>query len=506
MNMRYERKIDVNDCVDQDHDQIYISRHAMKFAVEERFSPIKIKCEPALKSQNDASLIVKEFLNHIEKSFRKLNPRYSNPLGFDHYMVDNTGDLICFTNYIELFIYLCDIHNYPETINNIKIRPLLPTKLPARNAVILKFIDNKIKLDDIQNIIKDKLRSVYKIEEMLGTITYRSRHIRVDLLSIEEHNSILNSGKIVIEGHLYEIDEYLPSPRILICSKCNTPGHIKKNCKATIEICKRCGNDKNDGVDHKECNIKCHHCGGDHEATNYKCVTISNFRQELLRNLKNNTHLLPPHIQLYIPQQFRDKKGMKFLKNKNDEIHKVQARSVNSINVNSQDFNVWPLLNSTSSTASIATTTWNSELKRLQDELENLKREHDNGIKQIKMEYDNQIQKMVQGWQLINLQIKTQAEAISDVYATVAETLPSMIQSIQIINQVVKELNGNTTNDNERQARENTITTIDGTINTFNHRLLFLTDHHQKLKMLMNKQNELLLKGMNSIDQLPNEL
>ncbi|CAF2962996.1 unnamed protein product [Rotaria sp. Silwood2] len=489
-------------------EQIYVSHHALKFAVEDRLPPLKIQCDPALTNQDDALLIAKGYLNHIEKNFRKLNPRYNNPLGFDHYMIDSNGALICFTKSMELFIYMCNINNYPEDINNRKIRPILPTKLPARNAIILKFIDNKIKFEDIQIVVKEKMKSVYSIEEMLGTITYRSRHIRVDLLSNEEYIGILNSGKFVIGGHLYEVDEYLPSPKILICNKCNTPGHMKKNCKSAIDVCKRCGNDRNDGVDHKGCNIKCHHCGGDHEATNFKCTTISKFRQELLRQLKNNTHLLPPHIQFYIPQQFRDQKSNKFLMNNNNEMYQVGTRRDDLININPQDFNVWPALNSNSALPAAASSTsiWNSELRKLQDELHNLKREHENEIKQIKMECDNQIQKMVQGWQLINLQIKTQAEAISDVYTTVSETLPVIIQSIQTINYVMKEMNGNTINDNERQAKENMFTTINDTINTFNNRLLLLTNHQQKLKTLMDKQNELLLRGMNSIDQLSNEL
>jgi hypothetical protein len=141
----------------------------------------------------------------------------------------------------------------------------------------------------------------------------------------------------------------------------------------------------------------------------------------------------------------------------------------------------------------------------LQDELHNLKREHNNEVKQLKMECDNQIQRMAQGWQLINLQIKTQAEAISDIYTTVSETLPPIIQSIQIINNTIKETNGNPADDNERIPKENMFTTINDTINSFNNRLLLLTDYQQKLKILLDKQNDLLLRGMNSMDQLSNE-
>jgi hypothetical protein len=85
------------------------------------------------------------------------------------------------------------------------------------------------------------------------------------------------------------------------------------------------------------------------------------------------------------------------------------------------------------------------------------------------MECDNQMQKMVQVWQLINLQIKTQAEVISDVYSTVSDILPPMIHSIQTINHVMKEMNACTADDNERQRKEQMFTTINDTMNAFNN-------------------------------------
>ena len=338
-NEQYDSSGDVQYLDEQNHEQIYVSRHALKFAVDERFSPLRIKCEPAPRTHIEASALVKELLKQIEQKFKKLNPRHNNPLGIDHYMIDENGDLVWFTKYIELFIFLCDNSNYPTTINSTNIQPLLPKRLPAKNAIILKFIDNKIKFEEVQNIVKEKLHTVYSIEEMLGTIMYRSRHIRIDLLSNEECTSVLNSGKFVIDGHLYEVDEYLPSPRLLICNKCNTAGHIKKNGRSTIEVCKRCGNARNDGSNHKICTIKFHHCGDEHEAASFSCTTITKFRQELLNQLKNNTHLLSPHVQFYIPQQFRDRRGKKVLTS-NNNINRWQPQRDNPIIINPQDHNV----------------------------------------------------------------------------------------------------------------------------------------------------------------------
>ena len=107
-NEQYDSSGDVQYLDGQNHKQIYVSRHALKFAVDERFSP--------LRTQIEASALVKELLKQIEQKFKKLNPRYNNPLGFDHYMIDENGDLVWFTKYIELFIFLCDNSNYPTQL------------------------------------------------------------------------------------------------------------------------------------------------------------------------------------------------------------------------------------------------------------------------------------------------------------------------------------------------------------------------------------------------------
>jgi hypothetical protein len=71
----------------------------------------------------------------------------------------------------------------------------------------------------------------------METINDRNRHTRIELLDKKEYMSMLNSGQISIFGHLYDIDELLSSSKLLICSKCNQPGHVRKNCKiASFDI------------------------------------------------------------------------------------------------------------------------------------------------------------------------------------------------------------------------------------------------------------------------------
>ncbi|CAF4767268.1 unnamed protein product, partial [Rotaria sp. Silwood2] len=126
-------------------------------------------------------------------------------------------------------------------------------------------------------------------------------HIRVIFKQQNEYEKILYDGRIVIQKLVLDVDEYLPPPKILICTKCNLPGHIKKACQAPYVICRGCGQDKENGDSHTECAIRCQHYGGNHISTDYKCPTIVNFRKNLFHKLKNNTDKLPAHIRMFIP-------------------------------------------------------------------------------------------------------------------------------------------------------------------------------------------------------------
>lgn len=255
--------------------QLNISNRAITYVSERRYPPIKIEYKPKVIKHEEGTNQLKDLLNRLEKGFRKKNPRYSQPFGFDHFQVDANGDLICYTNALELLIYLCDVNNYPTELTTTQIRPTPPTKLPAQHALILKFIDNKTSLEEVKENIEGEVKSLYYVGGMTGTKTYRARHIRIDILDKEEYTTILNNGVLVVGGHLYNVEEFLPSPRVMICQRCNFPGHMKRNCTEKMDKCGRCGLVRTNAMEHRECPIKCRHCGGEHEATSYKCSLIS---------------------------------------------------------------------------------------------------------------------------------------------------------------------------------------------------------------------------------------
>ena len=217
-----------------------ISKHALHYATEQHLPPFKITCQPGVKDHQEETVLIKALFAHIKNDFSKINQSYSRPLGFDTWYVDRQGALICFTRELELFVYLWDITHYPSQLINTSISPIPPSHLPSQHSVILKFVSNLIPFEDVLEEISNYCQSKTLLEEMKGTMSEKSRHIRLDISSKEETDRMLYGGVFSLHGQLIEVVEFLAPPRLFICSRCNCPGHVIKECKDPFDRCRRC--------------------------------------------------------------------------------------------------------------------------------------------------------------------------------------------------------------------------------------------------------------------------
>ncbi|CAF4696879.1 unnamed protein product [Rotaria sp. Silwood2] len=234
----------------------------------------------------------------------------------------------------------------------------------------------------------------------------------MDIYDKVEYNNILNSGVIALGGLLCEIDEYLPAPKILICTKCNCPGHTRKSCRLDYERCRRCGNNRSNG-DHKKCDITCHHCGGEHQANDYKCPILLQFRRDLIQQLRENPNRLPPHIQMFIPQDCRTQKSERSLTNQNTNDNLKVQQNFTYANSTSD----WPYLKNLSNTYSC-----NIQLKELQTELDSLKLKYQLETEKINNKFQHLSNNIQKTCLLMQTQINTQKEMI-DTTTTVIKDL-----------------------------------------------------------------------------------
>ncbi|CAF2825399.1 unnamed protein product [Rotaria sp. Silwood2] len=486
---------------------INISQHALNYAIEQHLPLIYIKCNPKVSDNTKAKGIINALITHIKDDFYKLNKYYNQPLGFEYWYINKKGDLICHTRQIELYVYLSDTHNYPTSVESTILEPLKPKHLPEQHSLVLKYVPNYITIDDIQNEIGIDKDLIFNLEEMNGSRTDKYRHIRLEIKTTSEYNSLLKKGGITIDGLLIEIKEFLSPPRILICTKCNDPGHVRKNCKLEYEACRQCGEDRSVG-NHKKCKLCCHRCKQEHMATDYQCHYIIDYHRCLLQQIKQKPYLLPPNVQIFIPTEYREN-GNKNNKIINNTTMNNQNKSIPRTSDNNQQipFNIksfsWPSLpinqQNNKSNVSSEEAIW-IELKRTQSEIEKINVNFENKVKNLQSKYNDNIIKLKTSIQVLTAQTKYHNENIERCYSTMNKFIPILSTTFDIAQKMISNLDSSTTkknhNQNEIQILLQQIATSIENLNEYNN---LLTMNQNQMKNLSEQQGQLLLQAVNYI-------
>ncbi|CAF3348724.1 unnamed protein product [Rotaria sp. Silwood2] len=497
-----EKKSENQRVNDTQGEAVRISQQALHYAVENHLPPLKFICEPKITQMNIGKEIIKTLLTTIDKDFRRINKHYEHPLGFDHWHVDKNGDLLCFTRHIELFVFLCNNQNYPNSLYNTIVHVTKPKHLPAQHSIVLKYVPNYICHDDIKNEIGNIANSIFNIEDMRGTMSERSRHIRIELASINEYNQLLKSGSILIDGQVIETQEFLAAPRVLICSKCNDPGHVRRNCTFQYDACRRCGNDRTTG-NHKECEIKCHRCLQNHLSTDYQCPFLVDYRRSILCKLKEQPNLLPPNLKLFIPLEYRDRNN----KNNRTLFNPIHKNIATHINMNNAlPFNLssheWPTINKTNNAIEIHQCNNQSiweDLRKKQDEINNLKVELNVKMQTIQSRYDDHMKKMGSILIIMSQQTKNQNENIERCYTTINEVLPVLSSTLEVVQRLISKNGMLNTSENDLFESQSILKHISQSLEYIKDRNDLLTTNQKAMNLLVEQQGSLMIQAINSL-------
>ena len=113
----------------------------------------------------------------------------------------------------------------------------------------------------------------------------------------------------------------------MFSSTCNLPGHNNNRCQYPFERCKRCGTDRNIGQ-HRQCEIICHYCKGNHLSTDFNCPAIRSYRRDVIKYIQLHPEILPDHVQLFIPSCCRQN-GIKVIDNQRPHSQQQQYTNPN---------------------------------------------------------------------------------------------------------------------------------------------------------------------------------
>ncbi|CAF1667918.1 unnamed protein product [Rotaria magnacalcarata] len=495
---------------EKNKENIFISQKALNFAAEQHLPPLHIKCTPKLNDHQKGKEIVKALFLHIDNDFKKLNKYFIKPLGFEYWFIDKNGDLICFAKDIELFVFLCDVNNYPKMLLQTEILPSKPKHLPSQHSLIMKYVPNYITIEEMQKEVNIHINTLFNIEEMNGSKTSKSRHLRIEIKSSVDYEKLMRQGGLTIDGQIFELNEFLPPPRILICSKCNDPGHVRKDCKFEYDACRRCGDDRSIG-NHNECIISCHRCKQNHSATDYQCQYLIEYRRMLLQQLKQKPYLIPPNVKLFVPTEYR-KDGDNDNKIVSSRIAKSNTNEFNKTMINNQNnpipFNInrhaWPTLEKQQSNSIISTYNdeiW-KEIRSRQYEIDKLKEDLNLKIQQSQDRYEDHAKKIKSILLIISAQNKHQQENVERCYTILNDFMPLLSATLTLFQKLTTNFNehNKTAGNDKNNETSDLVQYISNSINYMKDRNDTLITSQRSLNSLVEQQGQLLFQAINNLD------
>ncbi|CAF3749625.1 unnamed protein product [Rotaria sp. Silwood1] len=472
-----------------------ISNQALVYAADYHYSSFKLECEPKLNDKKQGVKMVNELMKYIKNDFLCAYPLFTKPLLVDLWWIDLEGNLQMIIKTTELYIYLCNKDRYPNELFNFKIKPSPPAHLPPQHVVILKWVKNSIVDNDIREELNMIYKSIHSISTMNGTLNDRTRHVKIELLDKTEYELILINKKISLMGQMFVVDEFLPAPKILTCGKCNKPEHTKRICQnSTFDICRRCGGDRSNAEAHNDCQIKCHHCGGQHISTDYKCPLMEKFRRELINELKKHPEKLPHHIQLFIPTEYRNKEDKtKYIQNTSSYQQKEQ-----NLNINNQS--IWPSLTYTSQDMNNPTNiNLRESVRLLNNELQEMKKKYENDSQKLKDKYKEHLDTLNQIWLIMHQQHQTSQQILNVINNNMKQVI--FVTCLKTTKTIYEALNKIKTNNNDYNEA---IQQLENQIEYLQEAESFFTTNINSLQQLVDKQNEILNKALDSLFKDPN--
>ncbi|CAF5009199.1 unnamed protein product, partial [Rotaria sp. Silwood1] len=130
-----------------------------------------------------------------------------------------------------------------------------------------------------------------KVSEELCKHLKDNKQLQLELIGYRR--STLNDGKLRACSISFPVVEYLAQARVLICGKCCSIGHFRRQCRQNCETCRTCRQAVSYIKQHLPLCSKqphCIHCKQNHASDDMRCSEVKNLRANLTRRLLNSNN------------------------------------------------------------------------------------------------------------------------------------------------------------------------------------------------------------------------
>ena len=243
------------------------------------FSPFTIIFSQEVRKK----LVVDELLNHgiNNKNFELKMAAYRRG-----HSENNEHRLLVFVENTESFAFLYNLDNWPSTLAGYQFT-IKRSSIPPQLSVVLPSVSLQIDWEDFVQELKSNYSGITDIIRLKNKAQQPVRAVKVEFLSVQERDSLLEAGELSAMHMKFKVIEYFVQAKVLVCSNCYGLGHFRKNCPQKEEsTCKTCGEKYQNVKDHQCSGVaRCVHCGGAHNSNDLKCKVVKDYRAALTRNL-----------------------------------------------------------------------------------------------------------------------------------------------------------------------------------------------------------------------------
>ncbi|CAF4287990.1 unnamed protein product, partial [Rotaria magnacalcarata] len=238
--------------------------------------------------------------NVIEKHFKeqKVNIEHFSLVGW------SSNRLKLGVNNKDDYMVLLATNKWPTHVNNIPIRITKPKYIPDCFALVVRYVPSDMEPELVKEEIKRTIASADNIKQIHYSYERKFNDFKFTVTNLNEYNTALKLGRIAICNRWVTISSFLAGYRMTFCTKCWKIGHIREQCKTSLQRCRVCL----DGIEKKEehnCikRQKCAQCGGEHHSLHGTCRVIQQYRSDLKEDVNKALESGKLHRIEYTKQQ-----------------------------------------------------------------------------------------------------------------------------------------------------------------------------------------------------------
>ncbi|CAF5011140.1 unnamed protein product, partial [Rotaria magnacalcarata] len=270
----------------------------LKRAVSSNLPCFFIEFEQSSTSQRVPSAF--EARNIIEKHFKeqKLNIQHFSLVGW------SSNRLKLGVNNKDDYMVLLTTSKWPTDVNNIPIKITKPKYIPDCFALVVRYVPRDLEPELVKQEMQRTIASADNIKQIHYAYEWKSNDFRFTVTDIIEYNTALELGRISICNRWLTLTPFLTGYRMTFCTKCWKIGHVREQCKASLQLCRVCLDETSKKEEHN-CNKiqKCAQCGGEHHSLHGLCHVIQQYRSELKEDVNKALESGKLHRNDYTNQQ-----------------------------------------------------------------------------------------------------------------------------------------------------------------------------------------------------------